>query len=99
MTLGTSAFLKELIGPFLPGCRFVIFHDISEIFDDAVETDEIVAGGMYQFLVDSDIFQGTIEYLGHSILRNLLDGCLDVISISLKQGVNLPEDHLVLVFA
>ena len=78
VTFRTFAFFQKLISPFLTRCRFVIFHDISQVFNDAVETDEIVAGGVNQFLFDPDIFKRTIEYFRHGLFRNVLDGCLQI---------------------
>ena len=54
---------------------------------------------MYQLFVDAHGFECAVENLVEGILRNLLNGCLDVAFIVSKNGADLPENHLVLVFA
>ena len=53
MTLGALTFGEELIRPFLTCRGVVVVHHVAQVLDDTVERDEIVAGGMHQFLVDA----------------------------------------------
>ena len=57
VTLRTLAFCQKLIGPFLTAGTLVALHDITQIFDDAIEPDEVIARCVNQFLVDTNLFQ------------------------------------------
>ena len=54
---------------------------------------------MHLFFTDLYVFQGSIEDFLHGISRNLCDRSLEFQVIFLEQRLNLPENHLVLVFA
>ena len=99
VALWTFTFCQKLVGPFLSGCGVVVVHHTAEVFDNTVESREIVAGCMHQFLLDADVLQGTVEDFPHGLVGDILDGGVEVIIVFLQQGVNLPEDHLVFVLA
>ena len=99
VTFRTLAFCQELLGPFLSAARLVVLHHRAQVFHHTVVVDEIVAGGMYQFLVDAHRLQRSVEYLVESLVRNIVDGSLDVTLVVMQDGSNLPEYHLVLIFA
>ena len=54
---------------------------------------------MDEFFVNAHVLQRAVEYLAQCFLRDILDGSLHVALIFLKDGIDLPEDHLVLVLA
>ena len=104
----TLALGQKLLGPLLrtqrrPTARrrraVVIVHDGAQILDDTVVVDEIVAGGVYQILVDAYRLNGAIEYLVEGIVRDVLNGCLQVAVVVAEDGRYLPENHLVFVLA
>ena len=54
---------------------------------------------MHHLLVDAHRLQRTIEYLVEGFLGNVRHLGLQVAVVLVQDGVNLPEDHLVLIFA
>ena len=105
----TFAKRQELVSPFLSGRRFVIVHHVSQVLDNAIEGNEIIGRRMNELLFNSHIFKRTIENLVHSFLGNVANRSVKVTRlflqpslgwlITLKNGANLPENHLVLVFS
>ena len=57
MALRTLALSQELISPLLTRRRIVIVHHIAQILDDTIERDEVIAGSMNEFLIDTYIFK------------------------------------------
>ena len=53
---------------------------------------------MYQFLVDANRFERSVEDLVECLFGNLIDRCFYVTFLASKDGTYLPENHLVLVF-
>ena len=90
---------KKLVCPFLPARAVVVFHHLAEVFDDAIESDEIVARRMDKFLGDADAVQRAIEDFRQGFLRDFFHGGLHGAFVLLQQRVDLPEYHLVAVFA
>ena len=99
MTLRTLCHSQELVGPLLAGCRIVVLHHLAQVLDDTVERNKIVAGGVYQLFVDAHVVERAIEYLLKGVLGDVFDGCLQRTFVFLQNGINLPEDHLILVFS
>ena len=99
VALGALALGEELVGPFLSGGGVVVVHDVTQVFDDTVEGHEVVAGRVYQFFVDAYVLDSTVEHLTECLVRDILNRSLETIVVFLQNGVDLPEDHLVLVFA
>ena len=98
VALGALALGHELVCPLLCCCRLVVVDHVAQVFDDAVEGDEIVAGGVDDVFVDAYVLQRAVEYLADGVVGELGDGCLHIEAVFLQDGLNLPEDHLVLVF-
>ena len=98
MTFRTWAFSQKLIGPLLSTARIVAIHDRAQIFDDAIKVDEIIAGGMYQFLVNTHTLKGTVKNLVECLFGYIRNAGLDVAVVFMENSINLPEDHLILVF-
>ena len=98
VAFGALAFSQKLVCPFLSTGTLVVVHHVAQIFHHTVERYEIVARRMHQFLVDADGFQRTVQYLVERLVRNIVDGRLQVATVFLQDGINLPENHLILVF-
>jgi len=94
LTLG-----QELVGPFGCAGTVVVLHGRAQVFHDTVEIDKVVAGGVYQLFVDAYALQRAIENLVKRLLGNIVHLGLQVAVVFMQNGVNLPENHLVLVFA
>ena len=90
---------KELVSPFLATVAFVVLHYILQVFHYTIKLHKVVAGGVDLFLVNFHSFERTIHNLAHRLLRNILNRSLQVTFIFLQDGLNLPENHLVLVFS
>ena len=99
LAFGTFAGGQKLVGPLLSGARLVVFHHLPQVFDDAVELHEIVARGVDELLVDADVFERAVENFVHRLLRNVAHGRFQREFIFLEDGLDLPENHLVLVFS
>ena len=108
VTLRTGTLGQELVGPLLAAGAVVVLHHRAQVFHHAVEIDEVVAGRVYQLLVDAHALQRTVENLVQRLVGNVLDGRLQVarpcvafahLFIFMQNGVNLPENHLVLILA
>ena len=98
MAFRTLRHSQKLVGPLLSGSRVVVVDHILYVFDDSVESHEIVGGGVDEFLVNLHILQAAIQHFVHGFLGNVLDGRLEGEAMLLQDGVYLPEYHLVLVF-
>ena len=99
VTLGARCFGQKLVGPLLACCRVIVLHDLSQVLDDAIERNEVVACRVYQFFFYAHVFQRPVEHLLQCLFGNVLNGRLQVALILLEYGVNLPENHLVFVLA
>ena len=54
---------------------------------------------MHQFLINAHRFQRTVQYLAQGLLGDVFYPRLQVAVVLVQNGVNLPENHLVLVFS
>ena len=89
---------QELVGPLLSGRGVVVLHDLTQVFDDAVECHKVVTRRVYQFLIDAHILQRSVEYLLQGLVGDVGNRGLQRTVKPFEDGVNLPENHLVLVF-
>ena len=53
---------------------------------------------MYQFLVDADTLQRTVQDFVEGFLGDVLNAVLQITLIFVQNGIHLPKDHLALVF-
>ena len=98
VTLRTFTLSHKLISPLLARGRFVGLHRIAQILNDAVKADEVVTAGVHHVFVDTHVFERAVEYLGHSFLGDVFNGCLQRAFIYLQQCFYLPENQKILVF-
>ncbi len=99
MTLRALSFGQKLRGPLLRGRGVVVLHDGLEILDDTVEGHKIVARRAYDVLVDAYVLERTVQDLAHRLVRDVPAGRLQRAVVFLENGIDLPEDHLVFIFA
>ena len=86
--------LGELLGPFLGcGTGLAVLHHL-DVLDETVVLDIVVVGGVGRSSGDAQTFGTAVENLIDSLLRDILQGCLQRCTIALEQGFHLPEDHL-----
>ena len=97
VALGALALGEELIGPLLSSGRVVVVHHVAQVLDDAVEGDEVVAGGVDEFLVDAHVLERAVQHLADGVVGQFGDGSLQRAVVLLQDGLHLPEDHLVLI--
>ena len=99
LALGALASGQKLVGPLLCILRIVVVHHLTQIFDNPLEGHEVVARCVNEFLVDAHVFERAVEHFVHHFVGNLLHGSLQCAFIFFEQCRNLPEYHLVFVFA
>jgi len=90
---------KELRSPFLSGGTVIALYQRAQVFHDAIESHEVISGGVYLLLINADLFQRAVHQFIDSLLGDILKRSLDVTVILLQNRLDLPEDHLIFVFS